>query len=277
MARRTSVLESGLCEITQDYRDGHGGIDLVREGYRLDNITAHSDGIVVQVIKNVNANTPNDPTNSGNMVRIDHGNGFQTRYLHLAYGTVNLNVGDKVKRGEILGYMGNTGYSFGAHLHFEVLKDDNKINPIEYLDKAFPKTNNVNVYYRVRTIKHGWLSEVKNLEDYAGSENSPITDIAIKVDRGSIRYRVHVKDGNWLPYVTGYNINDSINGYAGNGKIIDAVEVYYYTPDDIRPFKKAKYKVNKYPWQYDNETDRGQDGYAGLFGVSATKFQIIIE
>ena len=277
MARRTSVLESGLCEITQDYRDGHGGIDLVREGYRLDNITAHSDGIVVQVIKNVNANTPNDPTNSGNMVRIDHGNGFQTRYLHLAYGTVNLNVGDKVKRGEILGYMGNTGYSFGAHLHFEVLKDDNKINPIEYLDKAFPKTNNVNVYYRVRTIKHGWLSEVKNLEDYAGSENSPITDIAIKVDRGSIRYRVHVKDGNWLPYVTSYNINDSINGYAGNGKIIDAVEVYYYTPDDIRPFKKAKYKVNKYPWQYDNETDRGQDGYAGLFGVSATKFQIIIE
>lgn len=277
MARKTRVLESCLCEITQDYKENHGGIDLVREGYRLDNITAHSDGIVVQVIKNVNANTPNEPTNPGNMVRIDHGNGFQTRYLHLAYGTVNVNVGDRVRRGEILGYMGNTGYSFGGHLHFEVLKDGKKNNPTEYLDKDFPKTNNVNVYYRVKTIKHGWLSEVKNLEDYAGSENSPVTDIAIKVDRGSIRYRVHVKGGNWLPYVTGYNINDSINGYAGNGKIIDAVEAYYYTPDDIRPFKKAKYKINEYPWQYDNETDRGQDGYAGLFGVNATKFQIIIE
>ena len=44
MAIRTRVLESGLCEITQDYKDGHGGIDLVRAGYRLDNITAHSDG-----------------------------------------------------------------------------------------------------------------------------------------------------------------------------------------------------------------------------------------
>lgn len=276
MAIRTRVLESGLCEITQDYKEGHGGIDLVREGYRLDNITAHSDGIVVQVIKNVNANTPNEPTNSGNMVKIGHGNGFQTRYLHLAYDTINVNVGDKVKKGEILGYMGNTGYSFGGHLHFEVLKDGNRINPTEYLDKDFPKTNNVNVYYRVKTIKHGWLPEVKNLEDYAGWENSPITDVAIRVDRGTIRYRVHVNGGNWLPYVTQYNINDIINGYAGNGRVIDAIEVYYYTPNDIRPFKKAKYKVNEYPWQYDNEKNGGQDGYAGLFGVNATKFQIEI-
>ena len=229
--------------------------------------------MVVQVIKNINVNTPNEPTNPGNMVRIDHGNGFQTRYLHLAYGTVNVNVGDRVTRGQVVGYMGNTGNSFGAHLHFEVLKDGNKINPTEYLDKDFPRSNNVNVYYRVRTVKHGWLPEVKNLEDYAGWENSPITDIAIRVDRGSIRYRVHVKGGNWLPYVTGYDINDISNGYAGNGKVIDAVEVYYYTPDDIRPFKRAKYKVNEYPWQYDNEQDTRQDGYAGAFGVNVTKLR----
>ena len=276
MAIRTRVLESGLCEITQDYREGHGGIDLVRDGYRLDNITAHSDGTVVQVIKNVNVNTPNEPTNPGNMVRIDHGNGFQTRYLHLAYGTVSVNVGDRVTRGQILGFMGNTGNAFGAHLHFEVLKDGNRINPTSYLNKDFPRSNNVNVYYRVRTVKHGWLPEVKNLDDYAGWENSPITDIAIKVDRGSIRYRVHVKGGNWLSYVTGYNINDSNNGYAGNGKVIDAVEVYYETPDDIRPYKRAKYKVNEYPWQYDNEKDTRQDGYAGVFGVNVTKLQIEI-
>lgn len=276
MAIRTRVLESGLCEITQNYREGHGGIDLVREGYRLDNITAHSDGTIVQVIKNINVNTPNEPTNPGNMVRIDHGNGFQTRYLHLAYGTVNVNVGDRVSKGQILGFMGNTGNAFGAHLHFEVLKDGNRINPTEYLDKDFPRSNNVNVYYRVKTIKHGWLPEVKNLDDYAGWENSPITDIAIRVDRGSIRYRVHVKGGNWLPYVTGYDINNSSTGYAGNGKVIDAVEVYYYTPDDIRPFKKAKYKVNEYPWQYDNEKDTRQDGYAGVFGVNVTKLQIEI-
>lgn len=276
MAIRTRVLESGLCEITQSYREGHGGIDMVRDGYRLDNITAHSDGTVVQVIKNVDVNTPNDTTNPGNMVRIEHGNGFQTRYLHLAYGTVSVNVGDKVKRGQIIGYMGNTGNSFGAHLHFEVLKNGTRINPTPYLDKDFPRSNSVNVYYRVRTIKHGWLPEVKNLDDYAGYENSPITGVAIRVDRGNVRYRVHVKGGNWLPSVTEYNINDSINGYAGNGKVIDAVEVYYNTPEDIRPFKRAKYKVNEYPWQYDNEKDTRQDGYAGTFRVNATKLQIEI-
>ena len=138
--------------------------------------------------------------------------------------------------------------------------------------------NNVNVYYKVKTQKHGWLSEVKNLNDYAGYENSPITGVAIRVDKGSIKYRVHIKDKGWYGYVTGYNINDLINGMAGDGKnIIDAIEVYYYTPSNIRPYKKAKYKVNNYPWQYDNEKNNGQDGYAGVFGVNATKFQIIIE
>lgn len=135
-----------------------------------------------------------------------------------------------------------------------------------------------NVYYRVKTQKHGWLPEVKNLEDYAGWENSPITGLAIRVDKGSIKYRVHIKGGNWLPYVTGCNINDFNNGFAGDGKnIIDAVEVYYFTPNDIRPYKKAKYKVNDYPYQLDNEKGNGMDGYAGVMGVNATKFQIVIE
>lgn len=165
---------------------------------------------------------------------------------------------------------------------------------IQYIADEANKINNestsneVNVYYRVKTQKHGWLSEVKNLEDYAGWENSPITGLAIRVDKGSIKYRVHIKEikdsngnvivkGRWLPYVTGYDIKDKKNGYAGNGNIIDCVECYYYTPNNIRPYKKAKYKVNNYPYQYDNEKTNGQDGYAGVYGVSATKFQITIE
>lgn len=138
--------------------------------------------------------------------------------------------------------------------------------------------NTVNIYYRVKTEKHGWLPEVKNLTDYAGWESSHITGLAIKVDKGSVKYRVHIKGGEWLPYVTGYDIDDIINGFAGDGEsVIDAVEVYYFTPNDIRPYKKAKYKVNDYDWQYDNEKTNGQDGYAGVYGVTATKFQIIIE
>ena len=145
-------------------------------------------------------------------------------------------------------------------------------------DNSQISTNVVNCYYKVRTQKHQWLPEVKNLDDYAGYENSPITGLAIKVDKGSIRYRVHLKGKGWLPFVTGYDINDFNNGFAGDiVNIIDCVECYYYTPNNIRPYKKAKYKVNDHPYQYDNEKTKGQDGYAGVMGVTATKFQMIIE
>lgn len=165
---------------------------------------------------------------------------------------------------------------------------DRFLNMIKAKLEDNPVSNEVNVYYMARTQKHGWLSEVKNLEDYAGWENSPITGLAIRVDEGSIEYRVHIKEikdnnrnvivkGRWLPYVTGYDIKDKKNGYAGNGNIIDCVECYYYTPNNIRPYKKAKYKVNNYPYQYDNEKTKGQDGFAGVYGVIATKFQITIE
>lgn len=168
---------------------------------------------------------------------------------------------------------GNSSYWTNPYTYFGVSK-----NEVRKYTKEEISNEEVNVYYRVQTQKHGWLPEVKNLEDYAGYENSPITGVAIRVDKGSIKYRVHIKGGDWLPYVTGYNINDIENGFGGDGKnVIDAVEVYYYTPNDIRPYKKAKYKVNDYPYQYDNEKINGQDGYAGVFGVVVTKFQIVIE
>ena len=139
------------------------------------------------------------------------------------------------------------------------------------------QTAEVNAYYRVRIQAHGWLPEVENLKDFAGFEGSPVTDVAIRVDRGSVKYRVHVQGAGWLPYVTGCDINDYQNGFAGEGKVIDAIEIYYYTPDDIRPYKKAKYMVNSYPWQYDNEKGQGQDGYAGVLGVPITELRLCIE
>ncbi|MGN1298231.1 MAG: N-acetylmuramoyl-L-alanine amidase [Clostridia bacterium] len=154
-----------------------------------------------------------------------------------------------------------------------IADEANKINS----GSSVPSSNDVNVYYKAKTLKHGWLPEVKNLEDYAGWENSPITGLAIRVDKGSIKYRVTTVSGKQLGWITGYNINDYIKGWAGNGEAIALVEVYYYTPNDIRPYKKAKYKVNNYDWQYDNEKTNGQDGFAGVIGVPATKFQIVIE
>lgn len=69
----------------------------------------------------------------GNYVIIDHGNGVETLYAHMLDNSLMVNEGDKVTKGQAIGRVGNTGYSFGAHLHFEVRINGNRINPAPYL------------------------------------------------------------------------------------------------------------------------------------------------
>ena len=153
---------------------------------------------------------------------------------------------------------------------------DRFLNMIKAKLEDNPISNEVNVYYRVKTQKHGWLKEVKNLEDYAGWENSPITGLAIRVDKGSIKYRVTTISGKTLGWITGYDINDYISGWAGNGEPIALVEAYYFTPNNIRPYQYAYYKVNDYPYQKDLIKGNGFDGFGGVKGVPMTKFQMYI-
>ena len=138
-----------------------------------------------------------------------------------------------------------------------------------------------NVYYKVYAGGR-WYSEVKNLDDYAGDAIHAIKGIAVKTDIGSVKYRVHTRNGHWYPYVTGYHVQDSRNGFAGDlVNDIDMVEIYYTTPEGYVT-RKAKYRVapvgkNYYFWQLDNETGNGMDGYAGAAGVQLGKLQITIE
>lgn len=155
------------------------------------------------------------------------------------------------------------------------------LSKIDYICEEANKLNNetpkeVNIYSQGYTNETGWLPQVKNLEDNVGYKNYPLRYLALKVDKGSIKYRVTTTSGRKLGWITGCNINDLNNGCAGNGEPIATVEVYYYTPNDIRPYKKAKYRVNNYDWQYDTEISYNQDGYAGVEGVVATKFEIEI-
>tara|TARA_B110000879_G_scaffold82367_1_gene114355 strand:- start:1204 stop:2049 length:846 start_codon:yes stop_codon:yes gene_type:complete len=66
----------------------------------------------------------------GNHVMIDHGYGYKTLYAHMKKYAVK--KGQKVKRGEVIGYVGNTGTSVAPHLHYEVHKDGRKINPVNF-------------------------------------------------------------------------------------------------------------------------------------------------
>ena len=66
----------------------------------------------------------------GNSIIVDHGYGYRTRYAHL--NAFNVKLGDKVMRGQVIGYVGNTGKSTGPHLHYEVEKNGKKVNPTHY-------------------------------------------------------------------------------------------------------------------------------------------------
>lgn len=140
------VLESGICEVTQEYKGAqHGGIDIVNKGYTLGNIVAHTEGQVVEVRNNCNSFEPNG--SYGNYVKIKHDNGYYTLYAHMAYNTVKVSKGQRVSKGQLLGFMGATGNAYGGHLHFEVRNENNiRINPTEYLEKdLFTKRVNKSV------------------------------------------------------------------------------------------------------------------------------------
>ena len=72
----------------------------------------------------------------GNEVVIDHGFGYQTRYAHLH--TIIINEGMKVKRGEQIGTVGATGKVTGSHLHYEVIYQGNRVNPMNFMDFNMP-------------------------------------------------------------------------------------------------------------------------------------------
>jgi murein DD-endopeptidase MepM/ murein hydrolase activator NlpD len=69
----------------------------------------------------------------GKVIKIEHGDGYETRYGHLY--SIMVRAGDVVKKGQIIALMGSTGVSTGPHLHYEVLVNGNKVNPTGYLNR----------------------------------------------------------------------------------------------------------------------------------------------
>ncbi|HEV8631076.1 MAG TPA: peptidoglycan DD-metalloendopeptidase family protein [Thermoanaerobaculia bacterium] len=98
----------------------HEGLDIAAPPGRAVHVTA--DGVVVL------AGPHGD---LGTAVIVSHGYGITTRYGHLS-GTA-VQPGQRIRRGDVVGYVGNTGHSTGYHLHYEVLKDGAPVNPLGYI------------------------------------------------------------------------------------------------------------------------------------------------
>lgn len=112
--------------VSQHYgHNGHKGVDICTRGTGSTmgkEIRAAADGVVYSAEFH---------KSWGNNVYINHGNGVYTRYAHCSKMIVS--AGDQVKQGQVIAYVGNTGNSFGPHLHFEVWVNGVRTNPEEWI------------------------------------------------------------------------------------------------------------------------------------------------
>lgn len=128
---------SRYIKITQVYHSRHLGVDFGwNDGiYCNQPIVAIEDGVVDSCVDGYGNTYPGTKI-YGNSVILSHGDGWWSVYAHLLTG-LTVTKGQKVRKGQVLGYMGNSGYSNGQHLHFELRRWENSkagsIDPLDYL------------------------------------------------------------------------------------------------------------------------------------------------
>ena len=111
----------------------HNGLDMIAPSGEP--VYAAADGVVSNVIRSRKG--------LGNVVEIDHGNGYVTRYAHLA--DVEVRKGRKLEKGARIGYVGVSGNSFAPHLHYEVMKDTLVMDPVNYMFASVTPEEYVNM------------------------------------------------------------------------------------------------------------------------------------
>ncbi|MBI3336730.1 peptidoglycan DD-metalloendopeptidase family protein [Candidatus Peregrinibacteria bacterium] len=114
------------CTYTQYFHPGHYAVDMQTKGGGP--VFVAEDGVVIRAEEGWNGGY-------GNVIEVDHGNGLTTLYAHNKEHFVK--IGDRIKRGQVIAWMGNTGRTYGQtgiHVHFEVHVNGVKRNPLLYLD-----------------------------------------------------------------------------------------------------------------------------------------------
>ena len=156
--------------ITQGFKSSHKAIDMgwsTKDGGPNHVIYAPYDGVVTYVKDSIKGNDKSKKT-YGNYIKINHGNGLVTLMAHLKYDTISVKFGDKVKQGQKIGIMGNTGYSFGVHCHYEVILNGERLNPLKYTyftDRHKVGKNTLSKYKPMKLESEGNTSMDENIKD----------------------------------------------------------------------------------------------------------------
>lgn len=185
-------------------------------------VYAAEDGTVDQV-QDWDGHTKTGMQSYGNMVRIRHdaykGKTLQTRYAHLSSYCVK--VGQKVKEGELIGYSGTTGNVFGAHLHFEVILNGKRTNPLVWLDSDFTTASG-----QVFTYRAGEHAVEKPADATQPSSEEVLIDVSHHqgtIDWAKVPYRAIVRIG-YRGYGSGKLMKDeqydaNLAGAKASGKL----------------------------------------------------------
>jgi len=157
----------------------HGGIDIGNGGYGIGviNIIAAKSGEVVyptndsQTQYNDNGYYRNpDGGGYGNYVKIKHSDGSYTIYAHLAKNSITVRAGDVVAQGQVIGKMGHSGSSTGAHLHFEIRigtdAKEGRVNPLEYVAPENPRPMSYGGGFSITTTTLSKEEFVAKMIDY---------------------------------------------------------------------------------------------------------------
>ena len=141
-------------------REHHSGVDLVAltesGGAVSDWITAFDAGEVIEA---------GYSERSGYYCKVRHDETAVTIYCHFKKGTLRVKKGDSVKRGDLLGFMGSTGRSTGAHLHLGVAFYDEYVDPEKYFDKNLSEVNKLVLTHERKVLRKGAVGgEVRLLQ-----------------------------------------------------------------------------------------------------------------
>lgn len=213
--------------ISQFFDPTHRGIDIagstIYGSVANAEIFAIADGTVkwVQV-----SNGETDGNQAwGNCVRIEHANGMESLYAHMV-NAPTLTVGSTIKQGTVVGRVGDTGNSEGIHLHLEIFKNGNLVNPLDYLTEDSSKNgwyreNGNTYYYENGLTKRGWW-HLRSSSYYFDPDTGVMATGFTKI---GTHYYYFYPDGMW----------DGTRGQLLTGwlDIYDNGELRYFYPDGM--------------------------------------------
>ena len=184
-----------------DGEKGHGGIDI--QGVRMGetNVIAAKSGVVIYPDDDSKIHFPTGYYNTktgecdqsgngfGNYVMIQHSNGDVTVYAHLYQDTITVRAGDTVSQGQVIGKTGSSGCSTGAHLHFEVRVNGQRVDPLQYVSVDDPRPLSGGQFSTVTTtlskdeyvhLSSEYLNKTNRGDSYFAQHLEEIYDLSLK-------------------------------------------------------------------------------------------------